>query len=295
MLNLTWPIESTSSYTTNFNWSDNNANVLLDFHGNPSNSVLTVFSDGNHHMALEETLSTYSKKYLDNQNIFYVTLPPHVLAGIIDKGGIQIANIELSIKPDVIIGPEHFVKQYSTHTDFTDLQKIAQSLGNSFLRRKNYTSDLSSMSNLIHSNANLFISNPDREKASFDVYWQTLQNFAIKEKLEDQLVRDWFKPTNRNIICGEHVHHREAPEYLHQRKADITLLYHHLALRYTRIFPDLFEMSTFYGSGTEECDQHHVKTEYFATAKNTPQARELFYFLISQETSDIYSNHGLGK
>ena len=37
------------------------SNLCLDFHGDPKRAGLVVFSDGNHHMALEEC-SLYTRK-----------------------------------------------------------------------------------------------------------------------------------------------------------------------------------------------------------------------------------------
>jgi len=296
MLKLNWPLESTQKETSHYQWSDYHANILLDLHGNPQHSVLTVFSDGNHHMALEESLSYFSKHYLEKKSIFYLTLPPHVLAGIIANSGLQIGNYSISLSPDLIIGPEPFVTKYSQKLKFNAPKKIAKSLGNSLLLRKSLNCNLCSIKELIESKLRLFISSPSREKASFEVYWQSLINLAHHENLEKTLIDSWFQLENEiiineNIIIGEHVHHREAPEYLLQNKADITLLYHHLALRYVRLFPNEFTLQPLYQSGTEQCLKEQVRTEYFASANDNAIA--LFDFLQSEKNKAIYRSHGL--
>ena len=44
------------------------------------------------------------------------------------------------------------------------------------------------------------------------------------------------------VEYGERIHHREAPQAIMDGRADVAIVYYHLALGYTRIFPSLFEM-----------------------------------------------------
>lgn len=296
MLNLSWPTELSSTIDASvFQWTDNNANIVLDFHGNPNKAVLTVFSDGNHHMALAESLQAFSKQYLQDKSIFYLTLPPAVLAQIIKHPAIMLGNMELNLKPDVIIGPGDFVNQYHSQLSFSTPVQFAYSLGNSFLFRKQLPVKLNSVTALLNSDLRLFLSNPHNEKASYQVYRQTLENLAQQESLPKQQITNWLDNNNPRLIFGQRVHHREAPESLYRQQADIALLYHHLALRYTRIFPDAFALSRFYGSGTHEVSTAQVSTNYSISAADQAHATALQQFFISTEVSRIYESHGLGS
>ena len=51
------------------------ANICLDFHGDPARAKLVVFSDGNHHMALEECVASFLVDKPDVGDIFYATTP----------------------------------------------------------------------------------------------------------------------------------------------------------------------------------------------------------------------------
>ena len=59
-MQLDWPRENALSPELKSNrWFHPSSNYCLDFHGDPYASELRVFSDGNHHMALEETLEHF--------------------------------------------------------------------------------------------------------------------------------------------------------------------------------------------------------------------------------------------
>ena len=294
MLKLDWPEERAIENMPLYQWSDYNANVMLDFHGNPIAAPLSIFSDGNHHMALRESLSTFAKQHLENEELFYLTLPPHVLTQIIQQQTIQLGNINLTLKPDVVIGPLGFVETQAKRLGFCPATPFAKSLGNSFLMRKDLNVTIQSFRQLMDSDLRLFISNPNREKASFDVYWESLQRFAHAEGISQDDVDAWFQLDNPRLVFGEHVHHREAPEALALNNADISLLYHHLALRYTRIFPQHFVLSHVAQSGQDDCSDSHIRTQYFISANDTSLAQSLFNFMVSETTEKIYRHHGLG-
>ena len=65
MMNLTgkplpWPPEAAKySDDTACKFSAPGSNLVLDFHGNPATAGLAVFSDGNHHMALEAVVRAF--------------------------------------------------------------------------------------------------------------------------------------------------------------------------------------------------------------------------------------------
>ena len=54
---LVWPEETVFPGRGDMpKWCHTGSNLCLDFHGDPLTAKLVVFSDGNHHMALMETL-----------------------------------------------------------------------------------------------------------------------------------------------------------------------------------------------------------------------------------------------
>lgn len=103
---LNWPIEaSLPHYGDCFEWNQAESNICLDFHGDPLAAKLVVFSDGNHHMALEACCKAFCKRYPEVADIFYATTPPKVILESVLQGGLMLGNLHLNIKPDVFISP----------------------------------------------------------------------------------------------------------------------------------------------------------------------------------------------
>jgi len=88
----------------------------------------------------------------------------------------------------------------------------------------------------------LFVSNASTEKASHIGYRNTLVNLAKRKGLQSDKLENWIDKGSSRIRFGQSVHHREAPQALFENQCDVAILYYHLALRFTRIFPELFEL-----------------------------------------------------
>jgi len=295
-LQLDWPRESARLQTDDdFAWHDVSTNRVLDFHGNPQSAGLTVLSDGNHHMALQASLQLFLKQHPELNDIFYVTLPPQVLNGILENRCIQIANLNLAIQPDVYIGPEPVLNQWFDKNQLSKPTLFARSLGQAWLIRKGNPAGFTGLEDLLAGEKRFFISNPVSEKASHQVYHDTLYRLAQSNGLDaDKLSRalsggdDW-------VMHGQYVHHRETPEALASGQADVALVYYHLALRYTRIFPEIFDMMPLPGSGTVDVAGFQEITEYAVSSIHAGnQWGEPFCdFMLSAEVADCYRAHGL--
>ena len=88
---------------------------------------------------------------------------------------------------------------------------------------------------------------------------------------------------------GQLIHHREAPQCIADGRADVAVIYSHLALRYTRIFPDVFEQAPL------PRDEYNVTTNYAigAVVNGNELAPELASFFLSDDVADAYTQHGL--
>ena len=80
-------------------FSQPDSNICLDFHGDPSRARLVVFSDGNHHMALQETLGLFVGQYPDVGDVYYTTTPPRVAVEMLEAGRILVGNLGISATP----------------------------------------------------------------------------------------------------------------------------------------------------------------------------------------------------
>ena len=107
-------------------------------------------------------------------------------------------------------------------------------------------------------------------------------------------------------MFGERIHHREAPQALADGKADVAMVYYHLALRYVRVFLGEFEMvcegwePEGGGDGDGEPAEGMVVTEYVvAPARWVGEWGDAFVeFLRSAEVVlaevvALYEGHGI--
>jgi len=75
--------------------------IVCDLHGDPCNSDLTLFFNGNQWMVVEELLAAFRRLYPEIQHIFYETLPPGVLADQIKQGALRMEELLITTPPDV--------------------------------------------------------------------------------------------------------------------------------------------------------------------------------------------------
>jgi accessory colonization factor AcfC len=249
-------------------------NRILDFHGDPVKADLVIFSDGNHHMALNESLNLFKSRIEDDINIFYATTPPKPLVDIINSGKILCGNLEISVKPDIFISPEKIIENLSLKGLVKKYHPFMASRCNALLIRKKDGEKIKTLKDALNKNMNIFISNPKRENASYSQYLESIYKESDNNELPD-------------FIYGESIHHREAPEAVFSGKADCAVVYYHLALRYKRIFPDIFDFIKLGVKGSP-------KISHIAMMNNSGKFSEKAYnFLKSEEVSRIYNKHGI--
>src|SRR3569833_4333173 len=109
---LNWPDETARPRSHDEPcFSQPGSNICLDFHGDPMRARLVVFSDGSHHMALQETLHAFLLKFPEVEDVFYVTTPPRVALQMLQAGCLNIGNLRLSVTPHVFISPSAVLAQ----------------------------------------------------------------------------------------------------------------------------------------------------------------------------------------
>jgi len=300
--NLPWPFETaTPAGAEQLRWLHHGSNISLDFHGDPVTAGLVVFSDGNHHMALEASLQEFRNRFPEVNDIFYATTPPGVLVNYLKAGQMTLGNLTLSRLPDVFISPPNILQTLQQNGFVKSHQAFMRSRGNVLLVRKGNPENIQGIADLLRDDVRLFISNPVTEKASYDVYSETLRLFAQAQGLDMDDVEALLTDTGRTCF-GELIHHREAPQCLYDGRADVALIYYHLALRYTRIFPDLFDFIPLGSalSGSKEnpqSDSNNITTTYHMGLVNEKNAfaQGLLEFLQSDAVTTIYQHHGLDR
>lgn len=292
--NLIWPNELANPSGTQSIWQQAGSNICLDFHGDPLAAKLVIFSDGNHHMALQETVEVFLQRHPDLVDIFYATTPPNVLINIMEQGGILTGNLKISRSPDVFISPTNIMESLQKKELISAHHKFAHSHGNVLLVKKSNPKNISSIADLLREDVTFFISNPNTEKASYQVYYESLLGICEEENLDTTALH------RKNLIYGEKIHHREAPQAIYSDKADAAIVYYHLALRYCRIFPDDFDFIPLGGSKENpQPGKANVRTEYCVglinNSDNKPSGQKFIEFLLSDEGAAIYTSHGLQR
>lgn len=290
MANLDWPAEQARPAGAEPRWSQPHSNLALDFHGDPHRARLVVFSDGNHHMALEECLQCFLAAHPQAEDVFYATTPPAVLLRWLEAGCLHLGNLRLSLKPHLFISPPKILDRVVASGRAPGHTPFMRSCGNVLLVREGNPRKIRAVTDLTRADVRLFLSNPETEAASYEVYADTLRGLARRAGVEGDF------PGRVHAVYGERIHHREAPQALADERADAAILYYHLALRYTRIFPGQFEIVPLDGAPENAALENVLSRFHLALVDGGGEwgaaARE---FLLGPEAAAIYARHGLAR
>jgi ABC-type molybdate transport system substrate-binding protein len=294
---LTWPAEPEIDSPSD-RWQHAASNICLDFHGDPCTAQLVVFSDGNHHMALADTITRFKQRHPNVTEIFYATTPPGVLLDIIQNGRIVLGNLAMSVQPHVFISPELILQKLVKSGAASAYHPFMKSKGNVMLVKRDNPRNIQSVHDLLREDVRLFISNPDTEKASYQVYKNTLDAIAQHLNIAKEKIQQRLDVNNKNTVFGERIHHRELPQAIYSGHADVAVVYYHLALRYTRIFPEHFSFIPLLGEDSDpEQEFGNEQTTYHITTMNQPgiYGTAFLDFCKSPEVAEIYQHHGLQR
>ena len=296
---LIWPAERPRAAAPGSEWSQTRSNLCLDFHGDPASAQLVVFSDGNHHMALAECVETFVRRSPGLHEVFYTTTPPSVYLAMLRTGELNLGNLTLRVRPNVVIGPRDVVERLHAEGETGAPVAFARSRGNAYLVRAGNPKGIRGVADLLRPDVVPFMSNPDTEAASYGVYRETMLATARSRGFDVRALERRLSGEGDPIVFGERIHHREAPQALTDGEADVAMVYYHLALRYVRIFPGEFEIVCEgwdpEGDGAREPADGMVVTDYVvASARWAGEWGEAFVaFMGSGEAEAIYQTHGI--
>jgi ABC-type molybdate transport system substrate-binding protein len=293
---LDWPAEAARPRDGDMpSLSAPGSNICLDFHGDPKAAKLVVFSDGNHHMALGECVARFLAANPDADDVFYTTTPPGPLVAALEKGALRVGNLTLSLRPDVFIGPGEILDKLVASGVLESHRPFAESRGCALLVRKGNPKKISAAADFLRDDVRIAMSNPQSEKASFQVYAETLEALAI-EAGEDGLALRKRLSAGDGVVFSKVIHHREVPEIIAAGGADVAVVYYHLALRYVRIFPDAFDMVALGGTVDEpQPGPAHRITRYHLglLGEGGDWGGAFAGFMTGADAKAIYEIHGL--
>jgi len=292
-MRLNWPAELAQKQHA-YPWYHPASNICLDFHGDPGKAQLVVYSDGNHHMALMETLQQFGGSH-GIENLFYATIPPNNLVHAVKSGAIQLGNLVISSKPHVFIGPEKALQQLVDTGHVATHKAYMKSQGNVLLVRRGNPKNIESINDFLRKDVRLFSPNPAKETVSYQVYFESVMAIAKVSGTDIAALEKKYASPDQ-VHYGECIHHREAPQAIADNYADVALVYYHLALRYTRIFPSVFDM-VFLGEKPAKTLYHpaNVISYYHAgmVGDGGVHGQTFMDYLAGEQVTKIYDQHGL--
>lgn len=263
-------------------WHHAGTNLALDFHGDPG-AELVVFSDGNHHMALLDAVCEFRKRP-EAPGVFYTTTPPGPLAAALRAGSLRLGNLLLAARPHVFISPRFVLEPLQRDGFLGESRRLFSSIGTVLLLPKGNPKNIRGVADLAQPDLRLFLSNPDTEKASYSGYRAALDGAAAREGVD---LAGMKEEDDARIVYGTRIHHREAPEAVAAGEADCAVVYHHLGLRYTRIFPDRFEILPLPAPDDIEPASSHVAL----VGDGGRWGRAFLEFMLSETVAEIYRQH----
>ena len=217
------------------------SNIALDFHGDPATAGLAVFSDGNHHMALEAALQAFVAENPEVGDVFYTTTPPAPLVDALRGDGLLLGNLRISRKPDVFISPTNILESLADAGLVTRHVPFAESRGNVLLVRKGNPKSIRTVADLLSDEVTLTCSNPVNERASFEVYEEAMRCLARNSGVDEEPLIDKLTNAGPRTVHSQVFHHRGVPTLIGSGPADAAIIYYPLALRYTRSLPEHWE------------------------------------------------------
>lgn len=283
---LTWPDER-ARHDAVPEFSHRGSNLCLDFHGDPARAGLVVYSDGNHHMALGECLERFLAEHPAVHDVFYATTPPRVIVEALRAGRLRVGNLELCARPHLFISPPHMLDPLVAEGLLAPHAPLARGRGSVLLVKAGNPKGLRDVGDLAREDVTLFISNPRTEAASYALYTETLKRLAGRAGVRLPFLEGGVA----GVLYGESIHHREAPQAVADGRADAAVVFGHLALRYTRIFPGMFDVVSLSEEG--DPDSLGGLTHIALVGEGGKWGRAALEFLTGPVGNAVYARHGL--
>lgn len=283
---LEWPYEGATA-APRVAFGAPGSNICLDLHGDPQRACLTVFSDGNHHMALEECLREFLAAHPGASEVFYATTPPRVLVEALREGRLRVGNLLLSVRPHVFISPPAVLDRLVADGLMSAHRPLAAGRGSVLLVPAGNPKKIGGIADLARDDVRLFISNPRTESASFRIYAETLERLAAR----GGVALPELEAGHPRVVQGALIHHREAPQCVADGGADCAIVFYHLALRYTRVLPNRFEIVQLAAEG--DTDNVRSTTHIGLVGDGGAFGPAALGFLLGGRAQATYARHGL--
>ena len=223
------------------------SNVVLDFHGSVQDPDLVIFMAGNQYPVLPDLIAAF-REWIASQSqyagvrvdrIFYATTPPGRLIDAMQAGQLLLGNLSIDVRPDKLwpdvfmtgrpqqrrMQAAKYVEEWSVYT---------RNRGMVLLVAAGNPKNIRGVADLLREDVRVALSSPSREPASFESYSATLRAQGGADFPEQVLKK---VSTVSPIV----VHHRENPQFIYDRIADVAPMYYHFGEFLKKSMPEHFD------------------------------------------------------
>ena len=259
---------------------------LPDIHGDPFHSELNIFLGGNYFFVMAPLVEEFVKEHPEfDGKIYYKTLPPGLLYKQIEQQGvITIGNMTWQVQADVYAAGLRRVNQLIKDGRSSDNKAVPYVTNTlAIMVPKSNPIHITSLNDLAKSGVKLVMPNPQ-----FEGIAQQIEKSLVKaggEQLKQAVYET--KVSNGETILT-HIHHRQTPLTLLEKKADAGVTWQSEAIFQKKIgnpidyvmLPDQINTRAIYAATTVK-GSHHL------------EAAQLWIdFLQSQKALSIFKEYG---
>lgn len=257
--------------------------VVCDLHGDPCNSDLTLFFNGNQWMVVEDLLTAFRRLYPEIQHIFYETLPPGVLADQIKQGSLRMQELIITTPPDVYTAGREEMEALLREGFIQSYEPYARN-GLAILVPAANPADVQGLKDLGRPGVRVAMPNPAYEGVG------RLVVKALEKAGGSQLVTQVMMD---KVASGEtyltRIHHRETINLLGDGSSDAGPVWLSEALYQQKQEKSLEHVAI--------SKEHDVVGPYFIshvdkTSQHPAGAKKFIDFMIGETAQKIYSDYG---
>lgn len=249
---------------------------VLDLHGDPLRAKLVVFMAGNQYMVVPPLLAAFRRQHPEVTSVFYETLPPGIVIRQVLAGSLEVGNLVIAIKPDVLLTGPRGMRTLRRFGDVSAWHPYASNTLAILVRAGNPL-HIRSLTDLGRAGVRVVMPNPK---------WE-----GVAEQVEGAYARAGGSQLVHTIMVTKladgttiltRIHHRETPLYLLGNRADAgpvwlsEAYYQHRvhALDFVRVPPSQ-NVYAQYDAAPVAAAPHAAAAQAFVTFMQSPQARAI--------------------
>lgn len=252
--------------------------TVLDLHGDPSTAQLVIFASGNQWMVMDDLVTAFQKAHPEVKSVYFETLPPGVEAAQMDSGALQVGNLLITVKPDVVMAGHPRMQQLAH--DSVAAQPIVYARSRlAILVRAGNPKHITGLADLGRPDVRIAMPDPKIEgvgRLIVSAYERTggsaLVNTIMNVKVHD-----------RTTILTQ-IHHRQTPMFLLDGSVDAGPLWLTEALYQERIgspvstvrLPDTVNVEETYEAAAINSATHRANARAFVEFLQTPAAHQIY-------------------